>query len=62
MRRFGGSTGTVVLGAAVAVLMSGGAPAGAQDLADFDYENLSFRGFGAEWGYLYPSRVEETVS
>lgn len=34
----------------------------AQELADFDYENLTFRGFGAEWGYMYPSRVENTHS
>jgi len=36
--------------------------ASAQDLADFDYENLSFRGFGPEWGYLVPTRVEATHS
>lgn len=36
--------------------------AAAQDLADFDYENLSFRGFGAEWGYIWPDRVEPTQS
>jgi len=34
----------------------------AQDLADFDYENLSFRGVGLEVGYLVPSRVEATPS
>jgi hypothetical protein len=34
----------------------------AQDLADFDYENLSFRGIGVEWGYLMPSRVEPAQS
>jgi hypothetical protein len=34
----------------------------AQDLADFDYENLSFRGVGVEWGYLVPSRVDATQS
>ncbi|MEJ2203726.1 MAG: hypothetical protein P8170_06425 [Gemmatimonadota bacterium] len=34
----------------------------AQDLADFDYENLSFRGVGLELGYLVPSRVEATHS
>jgi len=40
------------------------APNGAmgQDLADFDYEHLSLRGLGFEWGYLYPSRVERTQS
>ncbi len=34
------------------------APAAGQDLADFDYENLSFRGVGVEWGWLVPTRVE----
>jgi hypothetical protein len=36
--------------------------ASAQDLADFDYENLSFRGVGLEWGYLVASRVDATQS
>lgn len=51
-------------GLAVAVatvaLTAGGARA--QSLADFDYENLSFRGFAPEWGYLWPDRVEPTQS
>jgi len=39
-------------------------PAGAagQDLADLDYENLGFRGFGIDWGYLWPSRIERAGS
>jgi len=49
-------------GVMLAVVLCGGAPAEAQELADFDYENLSFRGIGAEWGYLYPTRVERTQS
>ena len=36
--------------------------AGAQELADFDYENLAFRGFGLEVGYLWPDKVESTPS
>lgn len=37
-------------------------PAGAlgQELADLDYEHLAFRGFGFDWGYLWPTRVEKT--
>lgn len=31
-----------------------------QDVADIDYEHLSFRGFGLELGYLWPDRVEPT--
>ena len=37
-------------------------PGGAQELADFDYENLTFRGVGLEWGYLWPDNVEPTPS
>ncbi len=38
------------------------APAGVggQELADLDYEHLAFRGFGFDWGYLWPTRVEPT--
>lgn len=28
-----------------------------QDLADYDYENLSFRGVGLDYGYIWPNRV-----
>lgn len=36
------------------------APAGVygQSLADYDYENLTFRGIGFDYGYIRPSRVE----
>lgn len=46
----------------VAALAMMAPAASAQDLADFDYENLSFRGFAPEWGYLWPTRVEATQS
>ena len=32
----------------------------AQDLADYDYENLSFRGISFDVGYLYADNVEDT--
>jgi opacity protein-like surface antigen len=50
----------VILATALAL----GVPAAgeAQELADFDYENLSLRGIGLEVGYLWPNRVEPTVS
>ena len=32
----------------------------AQDLADYDYENLSFRGISFDVGYLYADKVEDT--
>jgi len=38
------------------------APAVSQGLADFDYENLRFRGVMADVGYIYPNRVEPTRS
>ncbi len=47
----------------LALMLTGGASAGraaAQDLADFDYVNLSFRGLGLETGYIWPTRVEPT--
>lgn len=34
----------------------------AQGLEDYDYENLAFRGFSLEGGYLWPSRVDPTYS
>lgn len=44
---------------AVAILLS--APAThAQELADYDYENLAFRGIGVDYGYIWPSKVEAT--
>ena len=36
--------------------------ASGQELADFDYENLAFRGFSLEGGYLWPTRVDPTYS
>ncbi len=37
--------------------LAAAAPLRAQDLADFDYENLAFRGVGLEWGYIWPDNV-----
>jgi len=34
----------------------------AQDLADLDYENLAFRGFGFEAGYMWPTRVDRSIA
>jgi hypothetical protein len=35
-------------------------PVAAQTLADYDYENLTFRGVGVDYGYIWPTRVEPT--
>ena len=51
-----------VMVAAVVGLAVGPNVARGQELADFDYEHLSLRGFGFEWGYAYPSRVEPMES
>lgn len=45
---------------AAGLLLAGPAPAAAQGLADYDYENLSFRGIGFELGWIWPSKVEST--
>jgi hypothetical protein len=39
-----------------------GAPAAAQTLADYDYENLAFRGLGFEIGWVLPTELERTIS
>jgi hypothetical protein len=44
------------------MLFSPPAGVGAQDLADYDYEHLTFRGIGLEAGYIFPSIVENTWS
>ena len=36
------------------------APVHGQTLADYDYENLTFRGIGFDYGYIWPSKVEST--
>jgi hypothetical protein len=51
---------TVILVSVLALV--GAPPGGAQELADFDYENLTFRGVGLEWGYVWPNKVEPTPS
>ncbi|MGE0160078.1 MAG: hypothetical protein AB7T31_11765 [Gemmatimonadales bacterium] len=51
-----------VVGLAAGVLLLLPAAAAGQDLADLDYENLGFRGFGFDWGYLWPNRIERTGS
>jgi hypothetical protein len=50
--------GAAVLAFACALL--GARPVSGQDLADLDYTNLAFRGFGFDWGYIWPTRVEPT--
>ena len=44
--------------AAFTLAAAGGA--GAQELADYDYTNLSFQGAGLSWGYVWPTKVKAT--
>ena len=46
----------------VAALVLAPASGSAQELADFDYENLAFRGVALELGYIWPNKVESTPS
>lgn len=65
-----GATVAVLVGGAVILLavlfflliLIGARPLAAQSLADFDYENLTFRGVMLDAGYVTASRVEPTSS
>ena len=50
----------VATAAAIVVTSMARREARAQDLADYDYENLSFRGISFDAGYLYADNVENT--
>ncbi len=62
MRRCGSAMRMVIAATVAAVTVTSVAPceAGAQELADYDYENLSFRGISLDVGYLYADNVEDT--
>jgi hypothetical protein len=49
-------TGARLMLACASVLLPGATRA--QDLADYDYENLAFRGIGFDLGYIWPTKVE----
>lgn len=59
MRR-SGSTPRRLTGLLLGLLLAGAAPVGAQTLADYDYDQLSFRGLGLGAGYLWSDRIEDT--
>lgn len=50
--------GWVVIPLLVATATSSAA---GQGLADYDYENLSFRGFGVDLGLMWPTKVDNTA-
>lgn len=51
---------TLIRGLVLLVMLA--PPLRAQDLADLDYEHLSFRGFGFDAGYMWPTRVDPTYT
>jgi hypothetical protein len=48
------------LGCALAGILMLPVAAAAQQIEDYDYENLTFRGIGLDWGYIWPSKVDAT--
>lgn len=44
----------------IALALAAHTPAAAQTLADYDYDNLSFRGAGFDVGYVWPTKVNAT--
>lgn len=62
MKNAGSTRWRVAWVALMAALVGGPGPLAGQDLADFDYENLSFRGVAFEVGHIFPTRVEGTTS
>jgi hypothetical protein len=56
----GALPGALASAALLAAVLPGGA--GAQGLADFDYENLSFQGGMLDIGYIFPAKVDDTQS
>lgn len=47
---------------AIGLLAMGGEARAQTTLADYDYENLSFRGFSLEGGFILPTRVDPTYT
>jgi hypothetical protein len=50
------------LGLAIGLLAFGGEVRAQTTLADYDYENLTFRGFSLEGGFIFPTRVDPTYT
>lgn len=52
----------IALAAAAAAVMLVPGVARAQDLADYDYENLAFRGIGFDVGGIWPSNIDPAMT
>ena len=61
-RRGKGAAWVMGLALAVGLLASSGEATAQTTLADYDYENLSFRGFSLEGGAIFPNRVDPTYT
>ena len=48
------------LGCCLLLSLLAAPPAAAQTLADYDYENLNFRGVGFDYGWIWPTKVNST--
>lgn len=46
----------------ICMLLLAPSAAAGQTLADYDYEDLSFRGIGIDWGPVWPNKVESTYA
>lgn len=49
------------LAAGVLLILGGSAAVSGQDLANYDYDQLSFRGIGLDAGYIFPNKVEDAA-
>lgn len=56
------SSGAGALVVAAGLLATAGSASAQGSLADYDYENLSFRGFSLETGYIWPTKVDPTYT
>jgi len=61
-RRRQGFRWALACGLAFGLLSSSGEARAQTTLADYDYENLSFRGFSLEGGFIFPNRVDPTYT
>jgi hypothetical protein len=52
----------VVFAMALSLSLLAGEVSGQTTLADYDYENLSFRGFSLETGHIWPTRTDNTYT
>lgn len=62
VRGMGSSQLVRALLAGLGLFLSASEVSAQSNLADYDYENLSFRGFSLETGYIWPTKAESTYT